>query len=80
MPPFGEHLLVSVVRDRVSVEDLQDVGPHLRSRLGPLLGLNPDAVDMGLEAKSQALVCLAGLQALSASDATYQSTTNLAND
>ena len=54
------------------VEDLQDVGLHLRSRLGPLLGLNPDAVDTGLDAKSQALVCLSGLHALGASDATYQ--------
>ena len=56
----------------VDVEDLQDVGLHLRNRLGPLLGLNPDAVDTGLDAKSQALVCLAGLHALGASDATYQ--------
>jgi len=54
------------------VEDLQDVGLHLRSRLCPLLGLNPDAVDTGLDAKSQALVCLSGLHALGASDATYQ--------
>ena len=54
------------------VGDLQDVGLHLRSRLGPLLGLNPDAVDTGLDAKSQALVCLSGLHALGASDATYQ--------
>jgi hypothetical protein len=56
----------------VDVEDLQDVGLHLRGRLGPLLGLNPDAVDTGLDGKAQALVCLAGLHALGASDATYQ--------
>jgi hypothetical protein len=56
----------------VDVEDLQDVGLHLRGRLGPLLGLNPDAVDTGLSGKSQALVCVAGLHALGASDATYQ--------
>ena len=56
----------------VDIEDLQDVRLHLRSRLGPLLGLNPDAVDTGLDGKSQALVCLAGLHALGASDATYQ--------
>ena len=37
-----------------------------------MLGLNPDAVDTGLDGKSQALVCLAGLHALGASDATYQ--------
>ena len=56
----------------VDVEDLQDVGLHLQGRLDPLLGLNPDAVDTGLDARSQALVCLAGLHALGASDATYQ--------
>jgi alkylhydroperoxidase/carboxymuconolactone decarboxylase family protein YurZ len=56
----------------VDVEDLRDIALHLQGGLRPLLGFDSEALDTGLDLRSQSLVCLGALHALDASDATYQ--------
>jgi hypothetical protein len=71
-------LLREEVTPVVDVEDLRDVALHLQGRLGPLLGFDSEALDTGLDVKSQSLVCLGALHALDACDATYQRYVTLA--
>jgi alkylhydroperoxidase/carboxymuconolactone decarboxylase family protein YurZ len=71
-------LLRKEVTPVVDVEDLRDIALHLQGRLGPLLGFDSEALDTGLDVKSQSLVCLGALHALDACDATYQRYVTLA--